>query len=207
MNKIIVLIIFLGWLSIFAETGEWKNCANEKEVLASISEKSLSTNTIESNFIQKKKLKLLSETITSKGKFYFKKKDKMRWEYLTPFKHKIVMNGTKITIEDDGKKNSVDAGSSQLFLEINKMMSAALQGLLASSSDFSLKFYESSDFWMAEMTPKSKQLSKIIKSIEIVFDKKNKDVAKLIMKEVSGDESEIIFIEKSINKLVPDSLF
>ena len=51
-----------------------------------------STQTIKSDFTQEKELSLLSEKIVSRGKFWFKKENKVRMEYQQPFQYLMVIN-------------------------------------------------------------------------------------------------------------------
>src|SRR5262245_59779694 len=48
---------------------------------------------IESSFTQEKVLTALTEKITSTGKFWFKRSNKVRIEYLKPFTYTMIMNG------------------------------------------------------------------------------------------------------------------
>src|SRR3569832_1483004 len=58
-----------------------------------------SVQTISSDFSQVKNLALLADKIKSKGKFFFKKEDKVRIEYTSPFSYLLVMNGGQIMVK------------------------------------------------------------------------------------------------------------
>src|SRR4051812_43790021 len=51
--------------------------------------------TVASQFTQEKTLVALTEKITSHGKFWFKRSNKVRIEYIKPFTYLMVMNGDK----------------------------------------------------------------------------------------------------------------
>src|SRR4051812_45797244 len=55
-----------------------------KQQFAEVSQK---TNSIKSDFTQDKSLSMLSDKITSKGKFWYRKPDMLRMEYTQPFNY------------------------------------------------------------------------------------------------------------------------
>src|SRR4051812_25981315 len=55
-----------------------------KQQFAEVSQK---TNSIKSDFTQEKSLSMLSDKITSKGKFWYRKPDMLRMEYTQPFNY------------------------------------------------------------------------------------------------------------------------
>ena len=74
------------------------------------------TTTIRSDFTQEKNMSMLSEKIISKGKFFFKKQDKVRMEYLTPFSYLMIINGSKVYIKDGQKENTISTNSNKILI-------------------------------------------------------------------------------------------
>ncbi|MEZ4981905.1 MAG: hypothetical protein R2769_10025 [Saprospiraceae bacterium] len=68
------------------------------------------------------------EKMVSKGKFYFKQTDKIRWSMILLFSYIIVLNGGKLLIDDEGKKNEMDLSNNQTFKEINGLLSKNFAG-------------------------------------------------------------------------------
>jgi len=166
------------------------------------------TNTIESTFNQEKSLSVLSEKILSKGKFYFKKKDMLRWEYTDPFKYLIILNNGKILIRDEEKENKFDARSNKVFEEINSILLGCVQGtLLNDEKKFQSSYFETSNIYLVKLRPRDPQLKNIFSEILIYFDKQDYSVSRLIMNEVSGDFTTIKFSGKKLNKPIPDEMF
>src|SRR6476620_6754715 len=56
------------------------------------------TSIINSDFVQEKNLSMLSEKITSKGKFWFKKESQVRMEYTSPFQYLMIINKDKVFV-------------------------------------------------------------------------------------------------------------
>src|SRR6185436_4013869 len=67
------------------------------------------------DFSQEKTLTALTEKITSTGKFWFKRSNKLRMEYTKPFTYLIIMNGDKMLVRDNQKENRVNVKSSKLL--------------------------------------------------------------------------------------------
>jgi outer membrane lipoprotein-sorting protein len=166
------------------------------------------TNTIESSFSQEKTLSVLSEKILSKGKFLFKKKNMLRWEYTDPFKYLIILNNGRILVKDDANENRFDASSNKAFREINVILLGCAQGtLLGDEKRFHTTYFESQNYYFVKLQPKTKELKDIFSGIYIYFDKGDYSVSRLVMYERSGDFTTIDFSAKHMNVAVSDEKF
>jgi len=165
------------------------------------------TQTIKSDFVQEKNLGMLSEKITSKGKFWFKKDNLVRMEYNQPFQYLVIINNNNVFVKDGQKENKISTKSNKLFQQINRMMVDCVQGTALSSPDFKVAVFESAQGWLIELTPVAKGMKDYFKNINIVLSKKDYSVNKLEMYEQSGDNTIISFINKELNAAVADALF
>src|ERR1700752_681669 len=111
MKKLITLI----FISQFAIAQNFKAVKDTSALKQKIESMSKTVNSIESDFTQEKNLSMLSEEITSKGNFKFKKENMLRWEYSTPYKYLIVINKDKIWIKDEKKTQKYDMNSNKIF--------------------------------------------------------------------------------------------
>lgn len=165
------------------------------------------TKTIRSNFIQKKHLSVLSDNIKSSGIFFYQKDDKIRWEYIKPYTYIIIYNGSKILIIDEGKKNQFDAKSNRLFEVINSMMISCIRGNVSNNPDFTFSFYKKNNLIFVKVEPKSPEVKKYIKRIDMFFDKKSLQVNEINIYEESGDYTNIVFNKKEINVPLSENIF
>ena len=187
------------------QTAELKNPALFRKKLADATQL---TNTIESAFNQEKSLSVLSEKILSKGKFYFKKKNMLRWEYTNPFTYLIILNNGKILIRDEEKENLFDSRTNKVFGEINSILLGCAQGtLLNDERKFQSSYFETSNSYLVKMKPNDHLMKNIFSEIFIYFDKNDYSVSRLIMNEASGDFTTIKFSEKKLNVPIPDNMF
>jgi len=165
------------------------------------------TTSIKSDFVQEKNLSMLSEKITSKGKFWFKKDNMVRMEYTKPSKYLMIINKDNILVKDEQKENKINTKSNKLFQQINKIIIDCVQGSILSNPDFKVKVFENKGSYLVELTPLSKGIKDFFKSINISVDKEDNSVSNIDMQEPSGDNTTIHFINKEINANLPDALF
>ena len=166
-----------------------------------------STQTIKSDFVQEKELSMLSEKITSKGKFWFKKDNKVRMEYQQPFQYLMIINQNNIYIRDGQKENRISAKSSKLFQQVNKIMVDCIQGAVLNNPDYKTNVFENSQSFLIELSPTAKALKEFFKNINIFVTRKDYTVTRLELHEQSGDKTVIIYQNKELNTTLPDALF
>ena len=70
---------------------------------------------------------MLSDKIISKGKFWFKKENKVRMEYMQPFQYLMILNNNNIYIKDGQKENKISTGSNKLFQQVNRIVVDCVQ--------------------------------------------------------------------------------
>lgn len=150
---------------------------------------------------------MLSEKIISKGKFWFKKENKVRMEYTQPFKYLMIMNGSNIYIKDGQKENRVSTNSNKLFQQINKIVVDCVKGTAFSNTDFKFNVFENKSTYLIELTPVVKNLQSIFKNINVIVDRKDFSVNSIEMIEPSGDYTNINFTNKILNTNLADALF
>lgn len=165
------------------------------------------TETIQSDFSQEKTLTMLSEKIHATGKFWFRKKDKLRMEYLRPYTYLMILNEGKIYVKDGQKENKVSAGSNKVFQQVNRILLDCVGGRMLDNPDFHSRLFESSESYLVEFTPLAKNLKTLYKNINIVVDKKDYTATAIEMNEISGDNTIIRFQNKELNAQIPDSVF
>ena len=172
-------------VSLSAQTGfkPVKDTVSLKEKINRISKE---TNSLESDFVQVKTLSMLSEKITSKGHFCFKKDNLLRWEYVSPYTYIIVINKEKVLIKDENKLKKYDMNSNKIFKEINDIMISCINGNILNSNKFKIAYSENDKVYRLELTPLVKGMKESLKKIYMYFDKAVTSVIKLEMVESNG---------------------
>lgn len=162
---------------------------------------------IQSNFTQEKILTALTEKITSSGKFWFKRSNKVRIEYVKPFFYLMVLNGDKMLVRDDQKENRINVKSNKLFQQVNRIMMDCVQGTILNSKDFETKVFENEKTYLLEMTPSSKGLREFFQTVVLIVGKKDFAANSIEMNEPSGDKTTILFTDKKLNTEISDAVF
>jgi outer membrane lipoprotein-sorting protein len=162
---------------------------------------------IESSFTQEKVLTALTEKITSTGKFWFKRSNKVRIEYIKPYTYTMIMNGDKMLFRDDQKENRVNVRSNKLFQQVNQIMIDCVQGTVLDSKDFNVGVFEDERTYLLEMVPTSRSLREFFSTIVLKVDKKDFTAASIEMNEKSGDSTTIVFKDKKLNTQFSDAVF
>lgn len=207
MHKFILLPFLILSFAAIAQYPGFKAVSDATIFKTQFAAASQKTNTIKSDFVQEKNLSMLSEKIVSKGKFWFKKENAVRMEYVSPFQYLMIINGTKIYIKDSQKENKVSSKSNKLFQSINKILMDCVKGTVFDNTDFSTKLFESNDNYLAELTPVNKDMKNLFQKINVQLDKKNYLVKKIEMHEPSGDKTVITYSNQELNTNLPDALF
>jgi len=208
MRKLFILLPSLAlYLLSSAQHPGFTLVNDHTEFQKAISETAAKTNTITSDFAQEKNLSMLSEKIKSKGKFWFKKENRIRMEYLSPFQYIMVINKDRVTIRDGQKTNSMSVSSNRLFQQVNKIIIDCVQGSALNNTDFKTRVFGNSNNYLIEMKPISKSLKNLFESIVITLDKKDNSVSSINMIEKSGDNTFIRFTGKQMNTNIADEVF
>jgi outer membrane lipoprotein-sorting protein len=207
MCRWILLCCFLYALNGYAQTGGFKPVADATAFKQQFARASQATQSIQADFVQEKELSMLSDKIVSKGKFWFRKENKVRMEYQQPSYYLMIMNGKDIITRDAQRQNKVSARGNKLFEQINRITVDCVQGNVLNNPDFSSKVLENAQYYRLELTPVSKALQQYFKAIHLLVDKKDYSVAQIIMQENGGDNTSISFLHKQMNVPVADAVF
>ncbi len=170
-------------------------------------ETSENTHSISSDFIQLKHLSFLEEDVQSKGKFFFQKENKLRWEYTEPFYYLILFNNDSILIRDNSRTNIYDAASGRMFREINNIMLSMVNGSILESKNFEFEYFQNASGYKLELTPLEENMKEFLSKIRLFINKQDHSVDELYMLERSGDFTHIRFINKQLNENIPQHIF
>ncbi len=164
--------------------------------------------TIESDFIQEKKLSVLADKIISTGSFCFRKENNIRWEYTKPYHYLIIISGGQIFIKEASGQNKYDIQSNQMFREMNRFISGCIQGeILKDEKEYQIEYLENQKEYYVKLVPNSVALREMLNEIQIAFDKGDLTVMRITMVESGGDYTKISFVNKKINTNIPVEKF
>ncbi len=113
----------------------------------------------------------MNDKVSAKGKFYFKKEDRIRIEYTTPFQYLLVMNGGQIMVKDENKSNKINTRNSKTMQSVNKVMMDCMRGTVFANKDFSVRSYSGTGQYPLELIPVNPAMKSLFARIHIFIGK------------------------------------
>ena len=194
-------------VTVFSQSSQFREMKDVEIFKKKFESVSKTINSIQSNFTQEKNLSVISEVVKSKGKFYFKKENLLRWQYDKPYSYVIVINGDNILIKDNKKSRVLNTQSNDMFKKIAEIMSMSLQGNVLNSKEFKVNFQENDSQILLKLFPVNKNMATFMKTIHLYISKIDYSVVKLEMLEPTGDYTKIEFSDRKVNENIPDEKF
>ena len=142
------------------------------------------------------------------GILYFKKPDKIRWQYTSPYDYTFIMNGDKVQIKSAKSTKNIDVQGNKIFRQITTIILNTVTGAgIMNSADFNVELYKSGDIYFAKMQPKKKEVKQVYSSIEVYFNSALTMVDTIKMIEKSGEHTVIKLVAPKINAAMNESVF
>ena len=206
MKHLLTLLIFTA--SVLVAAAQVSDIADMQKFESRLKETSDKLTSIESDFLQVKHLDMFDEDVTSKGKFYYLKNNKISLDYSHPLSYLIVINGGRLKIVADGKKSVMQLNTNKMMNEMQDIITACMVGDMNRMSDsYNLKYQEDNSQYIISITPRSKQVKEYVSAIEIRLSKADMSVDQLRMYENEADYTDYKFSNKRFNQLKDESRF
>lgn len=206
LRSFVILLTCLSALSVMGQTK--LTSEQEKQVLAKMDQSSNALRSLQCDFVQSKRMKILSKEMQSKGILYFKKPDKIRWQYTSPYDYTFIMNGDKVQIKSAKTIKNIDIQGNKIFRQISTIiLNTITGGGIKNSSDFNVELYKSGDIYFAKMLPKKKEVKQVYSSIEVYFNSALTMVETIKMVEKSGEYTVVKLVTPKINAAINESVF
>lgn len=127
--KSLLLFLLLFWALLPAPAATAADAAaqgNLDQVLNQLAASAAGIQTLASDFVQEKYLAVFKQALVSKGRFYYQKPDRLRWELLTPLVTGFALDG------DQGRRWRGKEGDSEKFdIRQDPVMKVVAEQLLA----------------------------------------------------------------------------
>jgi outer membrane lipoprotein-sorting protein len=191
----LILLIFL-----LAFTG----VAAADELPARLEAASKDLTTLSGEFTQRNKLKLFKQELKSRGRFYFQRPRRIRWEYLDPDPSTLILDGNVATLRTPGAApQTFDLARDATMRAVFDQLVTWLGGQQA-NTDYDIV---TKDFTLI-LTPKATSpVAKAFSRIELRVDPKTLNMRSILLTEKNGDEKEITFTKVTRNAALPANAF
>lgn len=206
MKQFLLLVISL--ICVTSLSAQQTPMRSVSDFLAKLKQQAEGISSIESDFVQEKYLSVFEDKIQSTGKFYYKKENKIRMDYIVPIKYELTINAQKLRIVSEGKSQIVDLGSNKMMAGMKTMISACMVGdLKEMEQSYKLEYFETPRNYIVKIQPLSQSVRTYIYEIEILFDKANLTVSSLKLSENEQDYTAFQFKNQKYNTLTTDEKF
>jgi len=205
MPKIFTLLFSLFAISGFAQ--QMAPAKNPEAVKAAFMEANQSMQSFESDFRQSKELSFMNKPLTSTGKFYYQKNDRLRWEYIDPIKYVMLINGEQVRIKEDGKVKNYSSAVNEIFKTVKEVILGCISGDILQNPDYKTSYLESENLYQVKLIPVKKDLQGFMKEVNVFIDKKQKRLSHLVLMDGSGDLTTIEFTTPKVNQELPKGIF
>lgn len=203
MRNIVYLLLFVS--AVFQAQNTLQ--PGEADALKTkVKAKAKTTTTISSSFTQYKHLDFLTNDIITHGQLTFKSPNKIKWEYVDPFKYYVIFKDETLHINDNGKESNVNIGSSKLFKQLNQLIIKSITGDMFDDQSFDISYFKKDHFIEVHFKIKDQEFSEYLKAFHILFNTEG-DVEEVKMIEQSDDYTRIVFKDRVLNKTVSDAIF
>lgn len=202
---IIFLFAFVCLVSVLAAP---MTSGQKQVVIDEINKTSSALKTMSCSFTQTKYLSLLSDKMVSEGKMYYKRPNKLRWEYTSPYQYLFIFNGTKVYVGNKSRKDVIDTENNRIFKEVARIMMGTVTGTaLSNSSDFTVDVADGNAYCQVTLVPKKKDMKKMFLKIVLSFSKKGKMISEINIYEKNNDRTNIKFKNITTGGSVNETLF
>ena len=163
--------------------------------------------TIEADFVQEKKLKVLDHPLIIKGHFALQKPDRLIWNVREPIHYVVRLEGEEVRQwdEDTNRVDVIHLGGDPTFRAVSDQIRAWFLGNyegLAKSYDvvvlgenpLSLRFTPKDDTMVA----------KVLKQVEVRFSPDERNIEQMTVHEAGGDSATIRYFNTKINQPISD---
>ncbi|GGB85455.1 outer membrane lipoprotein carrier protein LolA [Dyadobacter sediminis] len=198
------LLICSGFFQLHAQN--FKPAAQPDKILQELRKASETTSSIQASFSEEKYLSVLKEPERSSGVFYYKKKDKMRWEQKLPTKYVILISDDNLRIQEGEKEKKVGQAG-KMAGQIKELMIGLVNGDFQQNKAFAQSCMESEDQYMVVLTPVNRRLKNIYANVKLVFSRNTMRLKELSFFEKNGDKSIMKFQNEKINQPLNDNIF
>lgn len=176
--------------------------AEETEPLKELESALADVKTVRTRFVQEKKMALFKKPVITKGAILLEVPEKLMWKIESPVKYVLLIDGQQAKQWDGETKKTVHISLSEqpVFAAVTQQLRAWFAGdYRALSKDYTISKISGEQLSFEFLPKKELPQAKLIKRIQVVFQKEKKYIASFSIEEVSGDATKLTFEETTIN--------
>jgi outer membrane lipoprotein-sorting protein len=200
MKKVLICIFLCSCVAVNAQDD------SAGSIIEKIKQANTKCTSITSDFTQIKHLSFMNEDLSSNGKFFYSKPDRLLMQYEQPAGDLMLINKDQLVMIAAGKYSKASAKSSSKARTMRNILSSCLQGDVSLIDGVTLSSEETADSYVVMAKLKKKTKSGINKVV-LNYDKADLTLAVLRMEEVDGSYTVYTLVNKVLNQPVGDEVF
>jgi outer membrane lipoprotein-sorting protein len=212
MKRIIFIFLILlvpgGVFGSQVQKGQ-KSPGEKDRIFSEIANATIKVTTLKSDFVQERHLDMLENVLISKGRFYYKKRDRLRWELTKPVTSGFAVNG-KQAKRWDGKSGRTETFEVYqvpfIKLFTDQVFAWATADFKKLQKDYLITVLGDAPADL-KLVPIRSQEKKYLAHFRIVFTADDSHVNAVEVHEAGGDFTRIRFFNTIINTPLSDTLF
>ncbi len=211
MKRILIVILSVILTQSFALGFSYNSPAkdlSEREFFLELARHSKGVSTVSGSFVQKKFITILNDSVESSGLFYYRRKGNMRFDYIKPKEHSIIITPTKLFIVSAGKSNTFSLESQKGLGDLAAVMEACIGGDINSvPTGYTVSYSLSSNRHKLEILPASGNSKSPYTKIEMLINLSDYSLEQLTLWERSKDYTIYRFSGSTLNSAVSPLMF
>lgn len=180
---------------------------DEASIRRKLNEATARITTMECDFEQTKQLSVLKDKMVSKGRMCYRKSDRLRWEYVSPYTYVFILNGKEVLLRNKNRSDIIDVEQNRMFREIVQIMLSSVVGNCLDDKNFKSSLQATATEYVATLTPERKNMKQMFREITLRFDRKSSCVSRVELTEKNGDRTLIQLSNIRLNEPLSDRLF
>lgn len=179
----ILIILLLSSLFALALSAQ---SLGEQEIIERMASAAEAIRTVQCDFTQTKRLKMLKKEQVSQGRMFCQQPDKLRWEYTSP--------KAKTISYSSSKGGGVEGSMARLI------MNSVAGKSLTDRKTFQVTAKETATEYVATLVPQRKDMKRLYTKLVLHFDTRQSTVTKVELHEKNGDQTIIDLHDIRINE-------
>jgi outer membrane lipoprotein-sorting protein len=162
------------------------------------------------HFVQERHLSLFDQPLRSEGYLCFQKPGRLRWEVVEPYRSILISDGKTVAqfewVQERWKK--LELGLADALQNIVSQIGAVMEGrYVGKQRNYAVNVAKAPEGLVITLTPLHPAIRKMMKSIEIHLAADYRATRRVVLREVDGDFTDIVFNEEVAGPSLPAGTF
>lgn len=169
-----------------------------------------SVSSVQSDYIETKKLALFTDAIVITGTMGLQKNGFFAWHVEKPVKYAMIMKGNTITEwdEDTNRVITKSIGGSPFLSVISEKMKEWFSGkYISMMNEYKITIIQANPLIIKFIPFENNPASKMIKTVILEFSEKENYVKRITIEEQSSDSTEIEFLNTKLDEPIDDQMW